>query len=126
MIGSIFSGYRCKPRLFIDEPIEKQIININNKTLVYLQKAMSAVARYGTGRLVGAIKNITVFAKTGTAQTTTYKNAIKKNNEHGWFTCYVTRKKENPLVMVILAENAGSSRIATRIAHNFLTKYAQI
>ncbi len=123
MISAIFSGYLCKPRLFLHDSINKQPLNIKKDTLRYLQKAMHAVARYGTGRLVGTIDNITVFAKTGTAQTTAYKKRSRKKDEHGWFAGYVAHKNHEPLVLVIIAENAGTARVATKIAHNFLKHY---
>lgn len=126
MISSIFSGYRCKPRLFVNDPIDKQVINIGTKTLSYLQKAMSAVARYGTGRHIGNFNNIMIFAKTGTAQKTSYKKQTRTHDEHGWFTAYVAPKYTDPLTLVVITEQAGSSRVAAKIAHNFLKEYAQI
>jgi penicillin-binding protein 2 len=128
MISSIFTGYLVKPRIHTYEKIETQPLHIKPETLDFLQHSMISVVTEGTGRQIRTIKDITVYAKTGTAQVT----ALQKNNhthkyrEHGWFTAYFTCKEKAPLVMVILVEHAGSSRIPTHLAKEFLLKYSTL
>ena len=47
----------------------------------------------------------------------------KKYLPHAWFASYFKFQEQQPLVLVILMENAGSSRVPTGLAKNFLLAY---
>jgi penicillin-binding protein 2 len=125
MIASIFTGYLVKPRILKNEPILTQPLNISTQTLSFLKDSMRKVVTKGTGRRINSIKDIEIFAKTSTAQTSD-KNKRHLGNqflEHSWFVAYVKYKSEEPLVLVILVEHAGDSQVPTMIAKNFLIEY---
>lgn len=131
MIGSIFHGYLVKPRITSMEPIEKTPININPHTRQFLQACMKSASSTGSARRVNKIGNLTIFAKTGTAQTKTRRNnedpeEIHKNREdkeHAWFVSYFYTDNTEPLVLVMLLEHVGRSTYATGIAKRFFLDY---
>lgn len=128
MIASIFTGYLVTPRMLISEPIQKTILDIQPSTRKFLKKSMKSVVTQGTGKRVNTIKDIEIYAKTSTAQTC----AIQKRSlgtqyrEHGCFVAYFRYKDLQPLIIVILAEHAGSAQVATSIAKNFLIEYKKL
>ena len=125
MISSILTGYKVKPRILSTEPIEKQPLMIKPEVCKFLKKSMKQVVTKGTGRHISQVKDIKVYAKTSTAQT----SSISKRHlgsqylEHGWFVAYFKYKNNEPLTLVVLVEHAGSSQVATTIAKNFLFGY---
>lgn len=125
MISSIFSGFLTNPRFLMNEPVVQQPLDIQPDTLAFLKRSMKAVVTRGTGQNVSTIKDISIYAKTSTAQTSAlYKRDLgKKYLEHGWFVAHVTYKNHKPLTLVILVENIGSASVATQIAKNFLIEY---
>jgi cell division protein FtsI/penicillin-binding protein 2 len=87
---------------------------------------MKEVVLRGTGRCLRPFKGFSICAKTGTAQIVSLKKqqkGAKRQLEHAWFACFFSYKGSKPLAMVILVENAGSSRYALNIAKNFFTAY---
>ena len=127
MIGSIFTGYLVRPRIHSDEEVRTRPIDIKPETLDFLQKSMRSVVTEGTGKQMHTVKEITLYAKTSTAQVVALKpgNRSKEYREHGWLVAYFTCKSHKPLVMVILVEHAGSSRVPTTIAKEFLLQYCR-
>lgn len=125
MISSIFTGRLIKPRILLDEPIEHEAILIEESTLQFLRDSMRKVVTAGTGRRINHIKDIEIHAKTSTAQTSTFakRKLGKQYLEHAWFVSHVQYKQEKPITLVILVEHAGSSRVATNIAKDFLVAY---
>jgi penicillin-binding protein 2 len=125
LIGSIFTKKLITPRILEDEQIHSVPLNIKQETLIFLKKSMKSVVRRGTGKQIPTIQDINIFAKTSTAQISSLEKAAhnKALSEHGWFAAYFTYKDTNPLVFVLLVENAGSSRIPTTIAKQFFLKY---
>ena len=125
MIGSIFQGNLVRPRILESSEIYKTPLHLKESTLEFLQSCMESVVTTGTGRNINRLKNITVFAKTGTAQTSNraLKNTEKKHRAHAWFVSYFYYQEQEPLVLVILIEHAGGSRIATTVAKKFLADY---
>lgn len=126
MIGSIFEGYLVKPRILMDQEIVKTPISISRKTREFLQDCMKSVIDTGTGRLVNRFLNITIFAKTGTAQTINLgaKNADDKGHlEHASFVSYFYTEKSDPLVLIVLLEHVGGARIAVGVAKDFFRQY---
>ncbi|HSC24798.1 MAG TPA: penicillin-binding transpeptidase domain-containing protein [Candidatus Babeliales bacterium] len=125
MIGSIFTGYHVTPRLLIDEPIIMNNLNIKAETITFLKKSMKSVVKSGTGRSVRKVKDITIYAKTSTAQTSDFskRKLDEKYLEHGWFVAYFQYKDYDPMVIVILVERVGTAQVATNIAKNFLIEY---
>lgn len=127
MVSSIFTGYLVRPRILETEPIDTQPLRIKQETLNFLQASMRSVVQGGTGRSVNRVKDIEIYAKTSTAQTSDKEKRHLGAGylEHAWFVLYFRYKKEEPLAMIILLENAGSSRVATNVAFNFLVAYKQ-
>lgn len=131
MIGSIFHGYLVKPRITLQEPIEKTPINLNINTRQFLQACMKSASSTGSARKVNKIGNLTIFAKTGTAQTKTRRNnqdpeevhQNREDKEHAWFVSYFYTDTTEPLVMVMLLEHVGRSTYATGIAKRFFLEY---
>lgn len=125
MVASIFEGYLVTPRLLEQEPIETQPLHVSAITRTFLRDSMRSAVQYGTGVRVGSIKEFDIYAKTGTAQTSSLelRNQNEQYKEHGWFVAYFQYKNQSPLTMVILVEQAGSSTVATAIARDFLLKY---
>ncbi len=128
MIASIFTGYLVTPRLLLAEPVQKIALEIEPSTRAFLRKSMKSVVTQGTGKRVNTIKDIEIYAKTSTAQT----SAIQKRSlgtqyrEHGCFVAYFRYKDLQPLIIVILAEHAGTAQVATTIAKNFLIEYKKL
>jgi penicillin-binding protein 2 len=129
MICSIFTGYLTNPRILINEPIVRKELDIQPGTLSFLRRSMRATVNEGTGQSMRTVKKDTViYAKTSTAQTSTLskRDLAKKYMEHGWVVVHLTYKKYKPVVLVILVENIGSSRVATKIARDFIIAYKQL
>lgn len=123
MISSIFEGYFVTPRILEHEPIFYRPLDLQPKTRKLLKKYMKLAVKIGTCVKLKELDDITIFAKTGTAQTCSLyhkKNIAPNLLPHAWFVCYFYHQEEEPLTLVILLENAGSSRLATSIAKEFL------
>lgn len=125
MIASIFSGYLVSPRILKSEPFTKKPLQIKPETLDFLKRSMKKVVTQGTGKRIGDIKNIEIYAKTSTAQTSALHKRHKgrKYREHGWFVAQFYYKAHTPLTMVVLVEHAGTSRIPVLIAKRFFIRY---
>jgi penicillin-binding protein 2 len=125
MIASIFTGSLVQPRILFSEELVSEPLNISAHTRDFLQRAMRATVQQGTGRSTGRMKDITIYAKTSTAQTCSWekRDLGKEYLAHGWFVSYFWYKDFAPLTLVVLVENAGSSNVATAIAKNFLIRY---
>jgi penicillin-binding protein 2 len=128
MISGIFEEYLVTPRIIEQEPIEKETLRISKSTLDFLRKSMRSVVQIGTGMNVSHMRDIEVYAKTGTAQTSSLKlrESNEKFMENGLFVGYFKYKREAPLTMVILVERAGSSRVATNLGKEFLIAYRSL
>jgi len=125
MIASIFTGYLASPRLLVTEPVVTQPLDIKPETINFLKKSMKSVVKRGTGKSVRQVKDMKVYAKTSTAQTSDFskRKLDEKYLEHGWFVGHFQYKEYEPLVIVILAERVGAAQVATTIAKNFLLEY---
>lgn len=131
MISGLFEGYLVQPRILQQEPIIKNPLNIKAETTEFLKDSMKKVVTTGTGIRVNNIKDLRIHAKTGTAQTCSLPSNDQvsqkiANLEHAWFVGNFNYKDEEPLTIVILVENAGSTRIAINIARKFLNQYRQL
>lgn len=128
MISSIFTGFLVTPHILMDEPIHRESLAISKETRIFLQQSMKAVIHHGTGRRIKQVKDITIFAKTSTAQTSQLDKRELGTSylEHGWFAGYFFYKDQKPLTIVILVENAGSSMVATSLAKDFLVQYKKL
>lgn len=128
LIGSIFTKKLVSPRILEDELINSHPLNIKQETLNFLKKSMKSVVRRGTGKGIPTIQDLEIFAKTSTAQISSLEKAAQNKAllEHGWFAAYFTFQGSNPLVLVLLVEKAGSSRVPTTIAKQFFLKYKKI
>jgi len=128
MIASIFTGYLVSPRILVNEPIQKKLLDLKPDTINFLKKSMKSVVTRGTGRRINKVKDIIIYAKTSTAQISTFQKRKLSDIylEHGWFVAHFQYKQNEPLVIVILVENAGTSQVPTNIAKNFLIAYKKI
>ncbi len=128
MISSICTGYLIKPRILQDEDIEIEELLIANSTLDILRESMRKAVKKGTAKLLRRLVDFKIHAKTGTAQTTSLQKEIVKKSqlEHAWFASYFKYKDQDPLTLIVLVENAGSSRPAQTIALNFLKNYQKL
>lgn len=134
LIGGIFEGYMVKPTILHHFAIEKRPIEVNKETLEFIQDSMRSVITSGTGRRIKKLKDLTVFAKTGTAQTITRTNRDGKrespkehaHKEHAWFVSYFYKEEYEPYVMVIILENVEKSRYATKVGHQFLKQFLDL
>ena len=128
MISGIFTGNLVTPRVLIEEPIIKNPINVSAETRKFLQQSMYRAVKEGTGQRVKYIKDIKVYAKTSTAQTSSWEKRELSSEflEHGWFVAYISYKNEPPLTLVILVEHAGTSRVPAGIAADFLREYKRM
>lgn len=124
MIGGIFEENLVTPRILVGEPVKKQPMQISSKTLNFLRQSMSTGVLHGTSVRVN-LRGFTMYAKTGTSQTSDLsKRALGKQFlEHAWFAAYFKYQNQEPLVLVILLENAGGSEIATAYAREFFMAY---
>lgn len=123
MIGALFKGYLVKPRVLEQSEIITKPLDVQEETQVYLQECMESVVTTGTGKNINRLKDITVFAKTGTAQTSSKQTKNSDYTCHAWFVSYFYYKDNEPLVLVVLIEKVGGSRAATTIAKKFLADY---
>jgi len=125
MMASIFQGYLVQPRILESDPIIKMPLDIQEETLTFLKDSMKSAIEIGSGRNIGLLKNITVYAKTGTAQTKSRSGDIKdiQTDFHAWCVIYFTYQNQDPLVMTILIENAGRSSVAVAVAKKFLAQF---
>lgn len=129
MYSAIFQGYLVRPRLLEEEPIDIETLAVRPETRAFLKKTMKAVVQSGTAAQLGRVhKTIEAYFKTGTAQVSTLelREADKKYLEHGWLVGTFKYKDYEPLTLVILLENVGSSSIARGVAQKFLSKYKRI
>jgi penicillin-binding protein 2 len=125
MISSIFTGNLVTPRICLDEEVVREPIKLQRSTRMFLQESMRLVITAGTGRSMNYVKNIAVYGKTSTAQTSSLekRKTGKQFMEHGWFAGYLAYKNYRPLALVIIIENVGSSSVATNTVRRFLNAY---
>lgn len=127
MISSFFTGYLVKPRILKAEEPCMIDISISKKTLKFMRKLLKQVVQSGTGQRT-KVKDFKIYAKTGTAQTSAFEKRTlgKEFLEHAWFLSYFKYKDKDPLVMVIMVENVGSTAIALSTAKKILLGYKNL
>jgi len=134
-MGAVATGYLVKPRIFLDEPIEKNEISVGKDTIKTIKKAIYLASLKGTSSIFAPLlKEWFLLPKTATIQ---LKKLVDQSNKpkddgdqneyiyrhHGMIVCYAEHKKIKPFVIVILLENAGSSAPTVRMAKKFFEKY---
>ena len=89
---------------------------------------MRGVVTRGSAKVLNKIKDFELYAKTGTAQTSSLKKEKinKYQLEHAWLAAYFNYKDQKPLAMVVLVEHVGSSLPAKKIAGKFLSIYKRL
>ncbi len=128
MIGSVCTGCLVKPRILENEPIEKEPLYIAPQTLAFLQDSMHLAVAQGTVKRLKNLKNFSIHAKTGTAQTCSL-SMVKTDISHyenGWLTCYFRYKNERPWAMIVILEHVGASGPAVQFTEQFLKAYQNI
>lgn len=128
MISSIFTGYLVAPRIVETDEIIRKPINLQHSTRLFLQQSMHAVVTVGTGQSASHVKDISLYAKTSTAQTSSLEKRTlgKRFLEHGWLVGQFSYKHHKPITIVIIIENIGSSSVATHTASRFLSAYRKL
>jgi penicillin-binding protein 2 len=128
MICGICTGFLVRPRILDEEEVDKEELEISTNTLDFLRDAMREVVKQGSAKILNKIKDFIVYAKTGTAQTSSLgtQRLFKSQLEHAWLASYFQYKDERPLVLIVLVENVGSSAPARKIAANFLKEYKKL
>ena len=118
-----------KPRILDKEDIERYPLYVSDSTVDFLRDVMKEVVNRGTARRFKKFTDFSVWAKTGTAQTVSLEKQKKGSKdflEHAWVASFFSYKNHKPLAMVVLVENAGSSRPALQIAENFFKIYKEV
>ncbi len=128
MISGIFTGFLPKPRILLSEEIDLTPLPIRDETRNILKQSMRLVVETGTGSQVNKNKDFSIYGKTSTAQTSSLEKRTlgREHLEHGWFVAHVRYKQLKPLVLVVLVEHAGTSRVPTGIAQKFLVGYKKL
>lgn len=133
MIGSIFHGYLVTPSILQNNEVEKRPIKIGLQTRLFLQNCMKIAVSGGTARRVSKIGHLTVYSKTGTAQTRTRRNdedpddvkLLREEKAHAWLACYFYTDKTEPLVMITMVEHVGKSTYVMNVARKFFIAYSR-
>ena len=125
MLSAIVEGSLVKPRLLLEEPIVSEPVGISKETRDFLLDAMKTAVVMGTGRRINKIKDITVYAKTGTAQTSSLekRHLGKEFREHAWFIGSIEYQDHKPLIMVIIFEHCGNHKELLSFVKKFLMRY---
>jgi cell division protein FtsI/penicillin-binding protein 2 len=88
---------------------------------------MEAVVDQGTAMRLKSLKGFKTYAKTGTAQVVALnkKEAFSGQQylEHAWCGVYFVYENQDPLMLILMAEHTGSSKVTTKIAKQFLLNY---
>ncbi|MFH1832079.1 MAG: penicillin-binding transpeptidase domain-containing protein [bacterium] len=130
MIGAIGTGSLVKPRILQEEPVERERLEISERTRLFLRQAMHQAVEKGSCKCLKdfKLKDFYICAKTGTAQTCdlNIKKTDRKFYDHAWMTGFFRYKKEPPLAMVVLLEHAGASLNSVLLAKKFLIGYAAL
>jgi cell division protein FtsI/penicillin-binding protein 2 len=110
------------PRLLESEEIEKTPLEVSRSTREFLKDSMKYAVKTGTAITLSKLVDYEIYAKTGTAQTSSLALQEKTNKylEHAWFVTYFRYKNQQPLTMVVLVEQTGSSSTATSVARKLL------
>lgn len=127
-MGGMCTGVLVRPRILEDEPINIEPLRISSSTLKFLRQAMRMTISMGTGSIMNKMKDMTIHAKTGTAQTChrSKRDLGKQYWEHAWFVSCAQYKNHDPIVLVIFIEHAGSAKFATRVAKKFFIEYCKL
>lgn len=125
LISAICEGYLVRPRILLEEPIEITPLDISYEVRMFLKKALKQVVKKGSGQSLRTLKDLKIFAKTGTAQVCSLEKREEGRQflEHGWLLAHIQYKDYEPFTLVILLEHASSSRVSTSVAKQFLKQY---
>ncbi len=95
---------------------KRPLIRLRDATWRIVQKGMREVVEdpEGTGSLLRDLKGVTIWAKTGTAQS-------GKAENHAWFAGYL-RSPKNNLAFCVFLEHGGSSANAVSLTHELLLR----
>jgi len=128
LIGAICTGMLVKPRLLQQEDISLTPLPVSHDTLAFLRGAMREATQSGSAQRLKFLRDFDIGSKTGTAQTCSLstQQLYKHQLEHAWFCSFFSYKGQRPLVLVIIAENTGHSRVAVEMAYRFLRGYRDL
>jgi len=128
MVAAVASGSLVKPRILEQEEVASEPLDVKPDVLNFVRDSMHDSASYGSACSLKYLNGFDFWTKTGTAQTSSLEKSKgnAKLNEHGWLACYFSYKGEDPLVLVIIAERVGSSKVSVGIARKFFQMYADM
>lgn len=130
MLGGICSRHLAKPYILDNDSTQSEKLLLKDSTFEFLRSSMKDAVNFGTASSLKHLEDLgfSIYAKTGTAQTSSLKKAhINKNMlEHGWFGSFFYYKDQNPLVLVVIVEHTGRSGPAIDIAGKFLSNYSML
>ena len=107
-----------KKTVYKHKPEENEKIELNPNTWKQLHKALEAAVDYGTAKRT-KFKDITVAAKTGTAEN-------PQGEDHAWVVAYAPA--DNPkLALAVIVENGGfGGSVSVPVAREIFKKYFNI
>lgn len=125
MVGGIVEGTLVKLRIFQDEAIEKTPLAISQQTRNFLKESLREVINKGTGKKLKRLPDITIYGKTGTAQTSdlSKRDLGSAYLEHAWLVVHAQYKQYSPIAFIIVIEHAGSTAYVKHVAYEFLKAY---
>lgn len=130
MLASIETGFLTQPHILENQEIIQTPLDISQETRLFLRSALHETIYYGTGRDLLRIKDIEMYAKTSTAQTSSLEKSENSDEarykEHRWLTINFKDSTETWMTLVILVENAPVKRACSTIALSFLRKYKKL
>lgn len=132
MMSAVCEGFLVRPCILQAEAVkqglaEKKPLEISEETRAFLKESMGRKTKHGTARRLNRM-NIELYAKTGTAQTSSLEKRErgKKYREHAWIIVYIRYQNSEPLTLLVLLEHAGSSAFATDVAISFISRYRSL
>ena len=129
MVSAICEGYLVKPCILKAEAespdLLKTPLRVSDRTREFLKQSMSRSVKGGTGRRLNRLGSMEIYAKTGTAQTSSLEKRTqgKRYLEHGWAIAYIRYQDCEPITLLVLLENVGSSQFAIDVIKNLIIQY---
>jgi len=130
MVAAICEGHIVRPVIVHEETenLTPEPLRVSNDTRQKLKQYMRTTVKRGTGQRLNRIMDMEIYAKTGTAQTSSRLNRHlgKAHLEHAWFVAYIKYKNYEPLAFIVLLEHAGSSSEAITVSLELLQRYCRL
>lgn len=128
VISGIVQGYLVRPRILEEESVDSTPLALKAETLDFLRQSMKMVVATGTGKQLSTVADMTVYAKTSTAQTSSLnkRHLGGKHREHIWFAGAFQYQQNPMLTIVIVLEHTGAGKAANMFAKQLLMGYKEL